>query len=220
MEEMQFVCLWNRAKNHECQTWHWYTCKNWSFGLWRGEQGLYHSAMVMQPLWVLRISLCTGSQNSRGCLNLTCVCFNLTPVANQLWAGMERYSQKHACIPSDRQMLAGHILGQQPGVDRHLCSTSCAHLALNYPWHTSSHLSSRILLIWAGRESSALRTRILHRLPLAFSVSQNRAILRHSRVTSHSFLSDTIRKNTPQIQSTVDKVIRFYKQNHPKKSVF
>lgn len=61
--------------------------------------------------------------------------------------GWKEYSQKHAYISSDRWMLVGHILGQQSGVDRHLCSTSCAHLVLNYPWHTSFHLSSQILLI-------------------------------------------------------------------------
>lgn len=78
--------------------------------------------------------------------------------------GWKGYSQNHAYIPSDRQMPAGHILGQQSGVDRHLCSTSCAHLILNYPWHTSFHLSSLILLICTERESSALRTHIRHRL--------------------------------------------------------
>lgn len=135
--------------------------------------------------------------------------------------GWKGYSQKQACISSDRQMLAGHILGQQSGVDRHLCSTFCAQLVLNYPWHTSFHLSSQILLIWAERESSALRTHILHRLSLAFSVSRNRATSRHSRVTfPPSFLRATIRMNTPGTQSIVDKVITFYKQNHPKKSVY
>lgn len=38
--------------------------------------------------------------------------------------------------------------------------------------------------------------------------------------SSPSFLSATIRKNTPGIKSTVDKVICFYKQNYPKKSVY
>lgn len=60
--------------------------------------------------------------------------------------GQKHYSHDRVDIPSDTQMLVGHILEQQAVVDRHLCSTFCAHLVLNYPWHTSFHLSSPILL--------------------------------------------------------------------------
>lgn len=71
-------------------------------------------------------------------------------------------------MPSDTQMLVGHILEQQVEVGRHLCSTFCAHLVLNYPWHTNFHLSSLILLSWVERESFMLR---IHVIDFALSVS-------------------------------------------------
>lgn len=95
-------------------------------------------------------------------------------LANQLWAGMDgraSYLHDHADIPSGTQMLVGHILEQQAEVDRHLCSTFCAHLVLSYPWHTNFHLSSLILLSWVERKSFMLRIHVIHRLLFALSVS-------------------------------------------------
>lgn len=182
--------------------------------LWRCGQELYHFAVVMQPLWY------TEYPSTQGVRIHVAVSISLMwQTSSEL--GWEGYSQKQAYIPSDRQTPAGHILGQQSGVDRHLCSTSCAHLVLNYPWHTSFHPSSQILLIWAERESSALRTHILHRLSLRFlSLKKQSKPKAFPTNFSPSFLSATIRKNTPGIQSTVDKVICLYTQNHPKKSVY
>ena len=188
---------------------HWYICKNQS--LRRGGQEVYYSAMIIPTLQIHRIPLyfAQRSQNSFAYLAYPLILLTWQTSSELRWKG---YSHDHADIPSDRQMLAGRILGQQSVVDRHLCSTSCAHLVLNYPWHTSFHLSSQILLSWAGRESSTLRTHILHRFSLAFSVNLKKQS-NHKAFQNNffpSFLSVTIKKNTPRKQSTVDKVIRFY----------
>lgn len=80
--------------------------------------------MVMQSLRYTEYPFAHGVRiHTAVLISLVSVLVSLTwETSSEL--GWKGYSQKHAYTPSDRQMLAGHILGQQSGVDRHLCSTS------------------------------------------------------------------------------------------------